>query len=263
MWARASNLDRHLECPAASWLPRDEHGEWRPGYLQNEANFIVPFEDNKEDSVFAEWGTKMHLAKELSPLAEDPYSSIVAPHQARMWPSELMYEWGHEIPVRFNCRTRIATQGPRHGSEAWKKLSSPDDVTGTCDWVGTLTNGELWVDDLKTGHATPDPCSNQLKFYAMCFMLIRGLNKGPNSTVRVSATHWRREWEKPERIWSQLKWSQLEEFQEQLVGAWRHALGNELGVSPRPQPGVHCNYCPSLMVCEAINGIDYTKIGEI
>lgn len=256
MWARASALHRHLECAAASWLPRDEHGNWVPGYLQNPSDFLTPFEDNREDNIFAEWGTSMHLAKENGPGADNHFLDIVNPHRERLWPVNL---GRHEIAVAYNCRTRNVSECPaKDGTEAWKKLRGPDDVTGTCDWVGTIPTGDLWVDDLKTGYQTPDPSSPQLMFYALCFFKLMAYNKTPTKTVRSSVTHWRREWTEPKRIWTQITWLQLEEFEEQLQAAWRHAKGN----NPRPIQGVHCNYCPSLMVCDAVNGVEYNKIGE-
>jgi hypothetical protein len=254
LWARASALNRHLECPAASWLPRDENGNWVPGYLQKPEDFIEPFEDNAKDSVFAEWGTKMHLAKENSPIAEQPFLGKMEPHRERLWPLSL---GKHEISISYNCRTGQVIEGPTHGANAWKRLQGPDTVTGTADWVGTIPCGDLWIDDLKTGHATPDPASVQLKFYAMAFYKLRGYPKSKTKQVRTSVTHWRREWDEPKRIWTILTWAQLEEFEQELILAWRHAIGKE----PHARPGIHCAYCPSLQVCDAINGIEYEKIG--
>lgn len=264
MWARASQLTRHLECPAASWLPRDEDGQWNPGYLQNPDEFITPFEDNQESSIFAEWGTKMHLAKENPSLAEQPFIGHVEPHRERLWPTAL---GRHEIPIKYNCRTKQVIECPESilrngGKDAWKRLSGPDDITGTADWVGTIPTGDLWIDDLKTGHATPDPLSDQLLFYALSFFKL-DIQKGirtltDTKIVRTSATHWRRDKDEPVRYWAQVTWLQLEEFEERIQLAWRHATGKE----PAAKPGIWCNYCPSLVVCSAINGVEYSKIGE-
>lgn len=259
MWARASALDRHLVCPAASWLPRDEHGEWRAGYLADNSRFTIPLEDNKEDSIFAEWGTEMHLAKEGSNAAGEEFLARVNPHRDRMWPFEIGQ---HEVPVKYNCRTGIAIKGPASGGEAWKKLSGPDEVTGTCDWVGRLATEMIWVDDLKTGYQTPDPACNQLKFYAMCFMLMEPKVDKRVFKVMSSVTHWRREWDAPRRIWTTLTYDMLAQFQEELNQAWRHATGSVGLTGPIPIPGPHCNYCPSLEVCSAINGYEYDKVGE-
>lgn len=261
MWARASALHRHIECPAASWLPRDEHGNWEPGYLQPASEFVYPFEDNQPDNEFAEWGTNMHLAAEGHPGTEPFFLDKVTPHRERMWPLSL---GRHEIPVKYNCRMRAAIACPesvliKGGKEAWKRLANPDEVTGTADWVGNIPSGDLWIDDLKTGYQTPDPMSDQLLFYALCFFKLAGTNQTPHKIVRTSVTHWRRDWDEPKRYWAQVTWLQLEEFEERLVLSWKRASGK----SPKAKPGVHCNYCPSLMVCDAINGIEYAKIGEL
>lgn len=258
MWARASALDRHLECPASSYYPRDENGEWVKGYLQSEKDFVVPFEDNVEDNIFAEWGNEMHKAKESAEDASPIFLSRVSPHRDRLWPASLGV---HEITVKYNCKTGIATQGPsdRAKAGAWKKFAGPDEITGTADWSGNLPKGDLWIDDLKTGYKTPDPCSNQLKFYALCIFKIKGLAKTPLATVRLSATHWRRDWDEPRRYWTQITWPQLEEFETRLRDSWRTTIGHK---GKTPVQGLHCNYCPSLMVCSAVNGIDYERIGE-
>jgi len=259
MWARASALTRHLNCAAASWLPRDERQEWVPGYLENPNGAMVPDSDmypNQGDSVFAEWGTQMHLAKENSPFASDPWLGYVNPERSRLWPSLL---GRHEIPYAYNCRTGRVLQGPSDGADSWKGRQGPDYITGTTDWVGNVPSGkdkagDYWIDDLKTGHATPDPLSDQFKFYALC--ALRWANQeglidlNPRRTCRTSATHWPRSADKPTRYWSQITWAELEEFEDEIKRAWRNALRG-----PEAVPGTHCLYCSSMDVCEAINGV--------
>lgn len=261
MWARASSLHRHLECPAASWLPRDEKGEWVPGYLVDPRNADVPDSEeypNAGDSIFAEWGTQMHLAKENSPFASDPWLSYVNPHRDRLWPSHL---GRHEIPVSYNCKTGKVLEGPHDGADSWKGRRGSDEITGTADWIGHIPTGDIWVDDLKTGHAIPDPSSVQLKFYALCFVKLANqeglidLNK--RRTVRVSATHWMRQDDEPTRYWSQLTWLDLEEYEESLQRAWRITRKQPIAI-----PGTHCLYCPSLEICEAINGLRRVELKQ-
>jgi hypothetical protein len=269
MWARASSLHRHLECPAASHLPRDEKGEWVPGYLVDPRDAEIPDSDeypNQGDSIFAEHGTQMHLAKENSPFASDPWLAEMNPFRERLWPSTL---GRHEIPVSYNCRTRKVAEGPHDGADSWKGRQGPDCVTGTTDWVGSIPSGDLWIDDLKTGHAIPDPLSVQFKFYAMCFLKLRHQlgdikDLNPRRIVRTSATHWPRGeyYDKVSndpftRYWAQLTWLDLEEFEEDLCRAWR--ITRKIRV---PIPGTHCTYCPSLEVCEAINGVTRIKLKE-
>ncbi len=119
-WARASALHRHLECPAASWLPRAERGKWHPGYLVAADSLVRPRgPDPEDDSVLAEWGTQMHLAKEGSPDAADPWESWMAPHRERLWPAGLGV---HEQAWAYDCRTGIVTLAPPGvDKDAWKQ----------------------------------------------------------------------------------------------------------------------------------------------
>jgi len=246
MWARASSLDRHMQCPAASYLPRDEDGAWVPGYLQDINKFTAPNIECIEDNIWAEWGTEMHLAKENHKLASPLFLAKVDSHRERLWPSKL---GRHEIPVAYNCRTGNVFEGPAHDN-SWKRLRGPDDITGTADWIGRLPNGEIWVDDLKTGHNTPAPDTVQLLFYGLCFYKLSELPKLPTKTIRLSATHWRRDWDEPRRFWTQIQWKQLSEFEEQLRVAWL-----EVRSSSEAKSGLHCSYCPSVNICPAVNGI--------
>lgn len=242
-WARASALDRHLECAAASWFPRADRGAWEPGYLQQVLDLptISPGED---DSALAEWGTQMHLAKEGSPLAADPWVSWMEPHRATLWPEHL---GRHEIPFALCCRTgEVLEWTPADGDkDAWKRSRGPSFVTGTMDWWGQLPGGEPWVDDLKTGYYRPNVTIPQMLLYALVAQKV-----ARSQTVRLSITHWRRGSEEmTERAWQQVGPATLEAFQDDLFAAYRRAIAG-----PLPRAGAHCRYCPSAMVCPTVTG---------
>jgi len=245
-WARASALDRHLECAAASWLPRADRGAWEPGYLSLDGE--VPATPPPADDAFlAEWGTNMHLAKEGSPLAADPWVSWMEPHRDRLWPAHL---GTHELPFALCCRTgALEVWEPRFGpKDAWKKTRGPSTVTGEVDWWGQLPGGEPWVDDLKTGYFAPAVTIPQM----LCYALVAQKRSG-YPTVRASITHWRRGTEDPERKWLQLGPATLEAFQDELFAAYRRAVAG-----PEPRAGIHCRYCPSASVCPTVTGPEST-----
>lgn len=243
-WARASALDRHLECPAASWLPRAERGAWHPGYLVATALVRQPGPPPEDDSFLAEWGTQMHLAKEDPLRSSDPWRSWVEPVRDTLWPAQLGQ---HELPWAFCCRTGlIEVWRPEDGDkDLWKLSRGPTTVTGTTDWWGHLPAGEPWVDDLKTGWPVPALTTPQMLMYALVAARVA---KSP--TVRISITHWRRGWEEPERRWQQVGPATLEAFEDDVRAAWRRATGP----NPEPRPGIHCRYCPSAAVCPTVTG---------
>lgn len=193
--------------------------------------------------MLAQWGTEMHLAKEGSPDASDPWEGTVAPHRERLWPTGLGV---HELTWAFDCRTGIVTKydGPREGADAWKESRGPDEVTGTSDWQAELPSGEPWVDDLKTGWMPPAITSPQMLMYGLVAQKLTG-----HATVRLSITHWRRGWDDPDRRWQQVGPVTLESFENELRAAWRRAVAG-----PDPRPGTHCRYCPSSAVCPTVTG---------
>jgi hypothetical protein len=243
-WARSSALDRHLECPAASWLTRADRGEWQPGYLVA-ADWEPPADPPPvDDTSMADWGTAMHLAKSDPELAADPWLSWMEPHRDTLWPAAL---GTHEVPFALCCRTGaielwVAADGDK---DRWKRSRGPSFITGTMDWWGKLPGGEPWVDDLKTGWHAPAVTSPQMLIYALAASRVSG-----HKTVRVSITHWRRGWEMPERKWQQVGPATLEAFEDELRAAYRRAAGP----NPAPRAGLHCKYCPSAMVCPTVVG---------
>lgn len=250
-WARASALDRHLECGAASWLARADRGAWQPGYLVLESN-VPDLPPPEDDSVLAEWGTAMHLAKENHPDATDPWLSWMDPVRETFWPARLGV---HELPVAVCSRTGAVEKGDHRWSrdekERWKRSRGPTFVTGEVDWFGTLPGGEPWVDDLKTGWKPPAITHPQLLFYALA---AHKITQYP--TVRISISHWRRgaDWSEPERKWQQVGPATLEAFEDELRAAYRRAAAG-----PDVRPGPHCRYCPSAPVCPSVTGKETVK----
>lgn len=261
-WARASALDRHLECPAASHLPQLDRGVWRPGYLIPAGHSFVPpvTPIEEKDSSAADWGTAMHAAKAGAPDAQDPWLVWMAPRRDKLWPNHL---GEHEVAVSYNCRTRSVQLFRAPTEEArtdWKMAQDQDCVVGTADWWGALPTGEPWIDDLKTGWAPPDVVSNPMLFYMMCRM--KQEDAIPWDRGRMSITWWPRRAAKededgnldigePSRdgLWKQVTRMVLDTFEEELHRAWVRAVG----LNPAPRPGGHCLWCPSASVCDRAN----------
>lgn len=246
-WARASALDRHLNCPGASWLPRAERGKWHYGYLVAPDALVRPVPDHirdpDDDAVLAQWGTEMHKAKENAPDAADPWLDWMDPHRERLWPAGL---GTHEQAWAYDCRTGLVTlHDPRRDGDAdeWKAAQGPSCLTGETDWDATLPGGEPWVDDLKTGFAKPPITTPQMLAYAM----VARKHRNYHGTVRISITHWRRGWEHPDRYWQQVGPVTLDSFEEEVHEAWQRAANNE-----DPKAGPWCRYCPSQAVCPKV-----------
>jgi PD-(D/E)XK nuclease superfamily len=255
-WARASSLHRHLVCPASSSLPQYDRGAWRPGLLQ----IVTPAQlaerqqtqlEKDKQTVWggqADWGTVMHAAK--AGLEVDPFFvDLMAPHRERLWPARLGL---HEVGVAFNCETRAVDicVGQADAVDHWKKASAPETVVGTVDWWAELPTGEPWIDDLKTGKWEPETLTEQTKFYLLCRS--KGAQFKSWRTGRVSITWIPREENprsvtelEPDRSWKQVSRFILDEFEEEVVAAWKRAKEEE----PRAIPGVQCEYCPSALVC--------------
>lgn len=241
-WARASALDRHLECSAASWLPRLDRGVWRPGYLQEGVVELPPPPLEIADTTAADWGTAMHAAKAGTPDSVDPWRSDVEPYREKLWPSRLGV---HEQCVAYNCRTREIELGPTNvphaEADAWKESRDPDCVTGESDWWGELPTADPWVDDLKTGWRTPEVVTPQTLFYGM----IRSRQVGSN-VCWLSITHWPRKADSPTRegLWRKVTVVAFDAFEDELLKAWVKATRG-----PEARPGPWCQYCPSVAVC--------------
>lgn len=240
-WGRASALDRHLVCPAASWWPRLDQDGWQRGYLDK--NDFVPLNNLTDpSSPRAEWGTQMHLAKANSEIATEPWISIMGDQNEKYWPARL---GRHEVCAAFDCETGKAILGPsmlsRADSSAWKCKQADSCITGELDWLGELPSGIPWVDDLKTGWPRPSPLGAQFKFAALIAARVSNYKE-----CRVSVTHWRRDWSTPNRYWVTMTEQALDIFEAELMLAWREASKGRKIV-----PGSQCIWCPSSIVCPA------------
>jgi hypothetical protein len=242
-WARGSQLDRHLECPEASYLPRHDRGEWSPGYLTPDADVSGLEIPEMRDTSAADWGTAMHEAKALSPDAQDPWLTLVEPWRDIMWPAHL---GEHEVAVSYDAETgkvltfRSAAKSER---DAWKAAQPDSTVVGECDWFGQLPSGMPWVCDLKTGWRTPPVITNQTMFYLLARMKL-----SPEAHIgQISICHWPKRAAEPTRdgLWRKVSATALSAFEGQIQQAWRNVQ------SPRhsARPGAHCLYCPSASVC--------------
>lgn len=257
-WARASSLERHLECGAASHLPRYDRGVWSPGYMLPEGSvFVAPTVRDDRDHSAADWGTAMHAAKALAEDATEPFLSWMEPWREKMWPSHLGQ---HEACVAYNCKTgeidTLFGEADEAKRDEWKAEHGTEWVTGTTDWWGTLPSGEPWVDDLKTGWRDPVVVTPAMLFYGMVrFKYENARVEVPWETVRLSITHMPRprkgEDPEPRRkpFWAQVTDTMLLAFEGELKNAWVRATG----LKPEARPGDWCQYCPSATVCDRAN----------
>lgn len=250
-WARASSLERHLECSASCWLPRLERGQWRPGYLV-EGETVLPKDPDPSElkpNESADWGTAMHSAK--AGQVVEPQWTLIEPYREDLWPSALGV---HEQLLAYNCRTGEVDVGPSNVSQeegdAWKDSHDTDWVVGTCDWWASLPSGEPWIDDLKTGWRKPEVTTAQTLFYIMLKCKVDVWDFG-----RVSITHCPRRTPIPTRegLWRQVSKIALESFEDDVRAAWRRTVHIP---NPAARPGPHCMYCPSQGVCDRAFSID-------
>lgn len=252
-WARASQLDRHIACPAASWLPRADRGTWKQGYLVIGELSGPPAPIEERDTSAADWGTAMHAAKASLESASDPWLTMWEPWREKLYPQRL---GRHEVAISYDCSTRAIEvyQGvPGEAMDAWKETRGRDCVSGQMDWLGALPTDEPWVDDLKTGWKTPEVITAQTSFYALVAARLAKAD-----SCRVSITHWPKKADEPTRegLWRQLTMLHLDAFEEQLHRAWLGAIGlSKADPDWRGQarPGPHCKYCPSVSVCPRAN----------
>jgi hypothetical protein len=233
-----------MECAAASWFPRwnDESGVSTRGYLVDRRSpygrsDVVP---EIRDMSAARTGTEAHGAKERGELRPDLWTGLDP-------------LGSHEVCFSYCCKTgRVGSLTVLPGPLAdrrralWKALQCEHAVTGTADWWGQL-GGRQWVDDLKTGWRVPEVLTPQLLFYALC---VRDLT-GVQDDVVLSITHWPRCKGEPTRegLWARVGGLALEGFRFELEAAWRRAVNTR-----DPQPGPHCEYCPSAAWCPAASG---------
>jgi len=242
-WARASSLHRHMECTAASYLPRLDRGKWSDGYMPSLHNDKRPLTDPPEGpTAAADWGTAMHLAKADREAAAEPFASMWDPYRVNLYPPNL---GRHEVALSYDCATGAIERGPsnRPTSEmdAWKNTRAASCVVGTCDWLGVLPSGVAWVDDLKTGWQIPDVVTPQTLFYGLVASKLTRVEE-----CQLSITHWPKRSREPtrENLWYKVGPLALLSFESELQEAWKRMTSRVV-----ERPGPWCKYCPSASVC--------------
>lgn len=239
-WARASEAERWLVCPASTVLPRDE----RPA------------------GAAAQWGTDVHhwMATGTVPDSGNGWQHLIQQRvdrhpglRDRLWPPgegvhELSFAIGPDGYVRHTFRH--PDQAVR---EAWKRAQDPDTVTGTADFTGTLA-GLFWADDLKTGKVAPAPTIPQLR--------VETVLAPPLEPAFTSVTHWHKypAGEKPVRSFWKWTAEEVEETRHLISRAHSaHTLARhdiQEGREPTANPGDHCRWCPSKNHCLAFQAYD-------
>lgn len=200
-----------------------------------------------EDDTAANWGTAMHAAISGAPDSQEPWISLAEPAKL-LWPPELGRA---EVAVSLDCAT-LEVEIYHHPSESertrWKMSRGPHCVVGTADWWGHMPDGTPWIGDLKTGRARPDPWSVQNLFYLLAMNLLEGSHGGWSSII------WYPRWANsyPSQHWADVPPETLGDLYEAIMVAHERAVGLDAytdGV--QPNPGEHCKYCPSALICPA------------
>lgn len=168
-----------------------------------------------------------------------------------LWPPGGTHESAVALRVDGTREARTSHDGI-FGSDNW--------VTGTSDFYWYLYDGELWIDDLKTGKSYPDPAtgvnrfpqnprSAQVKFYALAVAILIGYT----GVVHISVTHWPRlpleaRHAPPDRLWATFTTDELDEFYKELEYLYLDQKAGHNG-NYRLKPGDHCRFCPSRTFC--------------
>ena len=260
-WARASALDRHLACPASSFLPQWRTG-WSKGYL-GIADPVPEIDGPVQDTSAADWGTALHDAKSDNDRAIDPWKSALASVRNKYWPPALGI---HEKAYAYDCETGYLRCGPNNlpveDMDKWKNAQATSCVIGTADFVGILPSGALWVDDLKTGWERPEVDTESMLFYAFCHSFSHPSNELPY--VQISITHAPRD-EDPavsvaniRRYWMKVTKERLNDFAIRLRQEWRK---RKAGLD-KSLPGPYCGYCPSASICPSVKPDTVTQLLE-
>lgn len=245
-WARASELERLLECPGSAVLPREpdrtiEAGQWGRMVHRWKATGVVEPEP----------GFPNH-----GPLLDDRIRRT-NPDRRTLWPGS------HELAVWL---VPLGSAALLHGDDPrWKSGAPPDAISGTTDHLGEVL-GDPWIDDLKTGREPPGPLSPQTLFYALA---VARCTHPPPGRVLVSITHWPRYPRDglPTRSWATVTAHQLDAFEHRLERLRQQVvhlrgLVPDVTASSQPpsvppsllgalRPGSACTYCPSRNSCPA------------
>lgn len=256
---RASRLPLLTKCSGSLYIPgAEEHS------------------DNRDTA--NAWGHMVHYWKETGEFRGPDKRTESALRRAidtsgirrlELWPGEGVHE--QAVAVRVDGTRTIQSSHPT-GVEELQRW-----VTGTGDYYHFFIDGELWVDDLKTGkwyddpenpdvnRFPQDPRSTQLRLYALAIATLLSYR----GNVHVSITHWprlpvARRHRLPARYWTFYTWDELEAFYGELEQLYRDAEAGKAGHF-NLVPGDHCRFCPSLRSCfvapsdEELNPWKYQK----
>ena len=243
-----------------------------PLLMRCTGSLVMSCDESKSENAdkAAAWGTMVHFWAQTGKVKGPNKRSENALHRAialsginrgDYWPDGGNHEGS--LSVRVDGRREVSRDdSPRIG---W--------VTGHYDYQYWLLDGELWIDDLKTGKVYPNPApgwpghmdgvpvgdnrypqdvgSPQLKTYALALAELLEY-RGP---VTVSLTHWPRvpvslRHSLPERLWTRYShqelmnhWRDLEMMYEQAQHNQRAAMGHEDTMIL--VPGDWCKFCPA------------------
>lgn len=244
MQLRCSRLPLLTKCPGSLWLPQDT-------------------DESEELAKANEWGRLVHRWKETGEISGAPKRVCTAFRTAirasgidRLcyWPRGGTHE--RSVAIKLDGSRQVVNRLGPEDLEAYS--AAVGWLIGTPDFYWTLIDGELWVDDLKTGkwyddpenpgtnRFPQDPRSTQLRAYALAIAALTGYS-GPTT---VSITHWprlpvARRHALPVRYSTRYTQSELESFWGTLEKLWQNYTAG-LGTV---YPGEHCRFCPSRNYC--------------
>ncbi len=239
-FARASELDRLLECPGSLILPRTA-------------------EKSERAVEAAGWGTRCHHWKETGEFGEgrDALTLKKKIEASGVNRNELWANGLHEVPLAYNVETgearALVVPVSLQEKAEWKASFGEAWVTGTADYVGFIM--ELpWVDDLKTGRVVE---YLDHRYQQAFYVLAWGLSQHRGGAGRSTLTHWPRYplSGTPRRFGTFLEDDFLVEFQEKLKALYKtYRKLKEKGetgmdITGHLQDGGHCLYCPSKPSC--------------
>lgn len=243
---RASRLPLLTKCSGSAYLPTDD--------------------DQSENAARgAEWGKMVHTWKETGEVRGPSRRLETAFRRAvelsgidrlSLWPAGGVHEQGVALSVDGSRQVRPDAT-----------LGQPACITGTDDFQWWLLglgqnadDGELWIDDLKTGKYyedfetgsnlyPQDVRSAQLRFYATAIAALLGYT----GIVHVSLTHWPRlplkfRHAEPVRFWTTYHTDELNNYWTELEQLFQEVQAGHEG-NYRLRPGDHCRFCPSRNYC--------------
>ena len=254
---RASSLPLLLKCPGALSLP----SETAPA--------------SEENLRATEWGTMVHRWKETGEInapskrAGRDFERALAESglgasRLDLWPAGGTHE----------CTVAVRVDGIRDwsvGKGAECLLGEPHWCTGHADFWWRIFDGELWVDDLKTGRFYPNPAfgdrhdpnlpvganrfpQNPDSYQTQLYALAVAEKLGYAGPVHTSITHWPRlpvalRHSPPDRLWHLTHTNHLRVvYWGQLETLYQEARTNARELTYL-RPGSHCRFCPARSNC--------------